>query len=284
MTANEKIGRNERCLCGSGKKYKFCCGSPVATPLEDFVATARVGDTLNVYGSKMLVNRVDREACAIAKDFDELCRDHLADIEEIYSLVVSLLHFGLTQAKKHDDKVRSELGTVLSNALKSFTAAYALLRTGWRLQPYLCLRNALEVLSVAIHVATTPQDFERFKRDELDSTRTFKSAKKLMPTFGKVYGEMSSNYVHVGKPFRKIQEGNKYTKNEQDLWRCLLVLTSFIWLAYQVMEFVFYDFVKTPIFWKRTGDNIYYLAPTPEATARKAQLISRYQHVLGLSE
>ena len=24
--ANKKIGRNERCLCGSGKKYKHCCG------------------------------------------------------------------------------------------------------------------------------------------------------------------------------------------------------------------------------------------------------------------
>ena len=24
---NKKIGRNEKCLCGSGKKYKHCCGS-----------------------------------------------------------------------------------------------------------------------------------------------------------------------------------------------------------------------------------------------------------------
>jgi len=23
---NPKIGRNEPCLCGSGKKYKMCCG------------------------------------------------------------------------------------------------------------------------------------------------------------------------------------------------------------------------------------------------------------------
>ena len=26
-THNKKIGRNEKCLCGSGKKYKHCCGS-----------------------------------------------------------------------------------------------------------------------------------------------------------------------------------------------------------------------------------------------------------------
>ena len=24
-----KIGRNERCICGSGKKFKKCCGAPV---------------------------------------------------------------------------------------------------------------------------------------------------------------------------------------------------------------------------------------------------------------
>ena len=24
---NKKIGRNEKCPCGSGKKYKHCCGS-----------------------------------------------------------------------------------------------------------------------------------------------------------------------------------------------------------------------------------------------------------------
>ena len=26
ITAEQKIGRNERCPCGSGKKYKHCCG------------------------------------------------------------------------------------------------------------------------------------------------------------------------------------------------------------------------------------------------------------------
>ena len=26
-THNKKIGRNDKCFCGSGKKYKHCCGS-----------------------------------------------------------------------------------------------------------------------------------------------------------------------------------------------------------------------------------------------------------------
>jgi SWIM/SEC-C metal-binding protein len=27
MIAEKKVGRNERCPCGSGKKYKKCCGN-----------------------------------------------------------------------------------------------------------------------------------------------------------------------------------------------------------------------------------------------------------------
>ena len=26
VAVTPKVGRNERCLCGSGKKYKHCCG------------------------------------------------------------------------------------------------------------------------------------------------------------------------------------------------------------------------------------------------------------------
>lgn len=36
---NEKIGRNDPCFCGSGKKYKNCCiGKPISKPLP-FKAT-----------------------------------------------------------------------------------------------------------------------------------------------------------------------------------------------------------------------------------------------------
>ena len=31
----EKVGRNDPCPCGSGKKYKKCCGAAVSTTSED---------------------------------------------------------------------------------------------------------------------------------------------------------------------------------------------------------------------------------------------------------
>ena len=27
LEKNQKVGRNDKCPCGSGKKYKHCCGS-----------------------------------------------------------------------------------------------------------------------------------------------------------------------------------------------------------------------------------------------------------------
>jgi preprotein translocase subunit SecA len=33
--ASERVGRNEPCPCGSGKKYKQCCGKPGGTEAND---------------------------------------------------------------------------------------------------------------------------------------------------------------------------------------------------------------------------------------------------------
>lgn len=38
----EKVGRNEPCPCGSGKKYKQCCWTKDTTPLQKKKFTAKV--------------------------------------------------------------------------------------------------------------------------------------------------------------------------------------------------------------------------------------------------
>lgn len=35
------VGRNDRCLCGSGKKYKRCCGAPRPDPIADLERSIR---------------------------------------------------------------------------------------------------------------------------------------------------------------------------------------------------------------------------------------------------
>jgi hypothetical protein len=258
------------------EKYKACCGSTLPK-MADVYAAGRDGDVIRAYGRTMLNNRVQREASVIAVGFDEMSRTHVEDIEEIYSIVAAILDYGMRDAKQHNDDIRYTLGIVLSNALKSFTAAFSLVRGGWRLQPYFCIRNSFEALSLALHVFTNPQDFERFKQDELQSTKTFAAAKKLLPVFGPIMGNLSEEFVHVGKPFRYLQKGNKYSEDEWELWQCLLTLTGLMWFAYQVAELVYFHSIKAPIFWVDVGSNSYQLMPKEEAFAFQQRIAKRYE-------
>jgi hypothetical protein len=51
MMPKRKIGRNDPCVCGSGKKYKKCCGSvdavvlPEAAPIAEKVPTTKTINT-----------------------------------------------------------------------------------------------------------------------------------------------------------------------------------------------------------------------------------------------
>jgi hypothetical protein len=275
-----KIGRNDPCSCGSGKKYKRCCGSATLTADSGEVTAPGVKPVVVVGDPKMLYNRVEREAKIVAENFDTLCRDNTDDIEEIYVAATTILIAGMKSAQQHNDDIRQTLSVVLSNAFKSFTAAFSLLRTGWRLQPYQCLRNCMEAISVTLHLFKRPTDLEKFKADKLDSTATFKSAKEFMEPFGLVYGELSKQFTHVGKPFRHVQRGNTYTADEEDLWACLGMLMCTVWLLYQVVELVFLDCVAQPMFWREVAPGQYQRRFSPEASEWNRRLVARYKEFI----
>jgi len=226
------------------------------------------------------MNRVEREAKVIAAGFDELCAEHVAEIDQIYGAVSALVIAGLKNAEENQDHLREVLATVLSNALKSFTASFSLLRTGWRLQPYQTIRNCMEALSVALHLFMQNEDLAKFERDKLKTTETFKSAEKLMPPFSRIWGHLSGDFSHIGRPFRFIQSGTVYRADEQALWHALGVQMSVIWLAYQVSELVFLNTTAEPLFWKRVGEREYLLQRTPEAVAWQKKLVSRYKEFI----
>jgi hypothetical protein len=273
-----KVSRNDACPCGSGKKYKRCHGANDPSLHSSFEEQSE--HVLYAPTPNMLMNRVKREALLIATGFDDLCSEHVAELEGIYGPTSVLLFVGSKNAVHHQDRIRQVLFTVLTNALKSFTAAFSLLRTGWRLQPYQCIRNCMEALSVTLHLFTHPEDLGKFERDKLDSTKTFNSAKQLMPQFEKVYGALSNDFTHVGRPFRFVQKGVPYSQNESDLWHCLGVLMSTLWLTYQVTELVFLDSSEKPLFWKQTDENQYRLELNLEARQWQSKLFSRYKEFM----
>jgi hypothetical protein len=92
------------------------------------------------------------------------------------------------------------------------------------------LFGAYEATSVVIHLVAHPSDFQKFKDGELDVPMTLKTAKAAIPPIGKLYGILTEEFVHVGKPFWHIQKGNIYSASEWEMWQCghiLLLIPRF---------------------------------------------------------
>ena len=276
--------------CGSGKKYKLCClakqnptnKGPSAT-VSDVPPQA---DVVQVFSTEMLRNRVDREAKKIAEQFDSLVQRQIVDIDLLYSSACTNLMIGKNGAEGDRDEVRTELAVLFTNQLKPFTGAFSLLRSGWRLQPFLCIRNSYEALSVALHLFNCWEDLPNYKKGNLKSTATFNSAKKLIPFFGKMYGQLSEEFAHIGRSFGFIQSGNLFSDEERLLWFCLAQLTYLIWFTYQATELVFYDYIEHKLFWNKEGmqprpgreqlGQAYRLKPTAEAEELQERIFSVY--------
>lgn len=290
--AAQDIGRNHPCPCGSGKKYKFCCLGKTNTKEFTHAPTSSLNSVIRVFTSNMLMNRVDREARNIAQDFDRRVHGQVVEVDEVYSRVGRILVTGKEFAEEQQDELRIALAVLLSNVLKSFTAAFSLLRTGWRLQPFLCIRNSYEGLSVVLHLFVNWEQLSDYKSGKLKSTAMFESAKKLIPEFGKLYGDLSKQFTHIGQPFRHLQRGSLFAEDEKDLWLCLGHLAFLIWFTYQTAELVFYDAVERRLFWTKDSERpqsgqrgaAYRLNPVPEADELRKRLISALSRKLFQTE
>jgi len=269
--------RNEPCPCGSGKKYKKCC--LVAPSISQGAEAGTFADQLHtiIFSESMLMNRVDREARVVTESFDSICREAIGHLETMYSRVAALLYIGVDNAKALGDDLRHTGAIVLTNALKSLTAAFALLRTGWRLQPHLCLRNGMEAASVVMHLLQCPNDLQKFKDGQLESQRTLKSAKAAMPPIGKLYGILSDEFVHIGKPFLHIQKGNVYSESEWEMWQCLASITGFAHMLYMVAELLLHNWVSEPQCWVQVDVGGYAVQWSEEMTRWRKDFIRIYR-------
>lgn len=209
---------------------------------------------LIIDSDSMLMNRVQREAQIVAASFDQITRDTVAHIEQMYGLAAVLLYKGLADLNGSDDDLRQTCATVLTNAMKSLTAAFALVRTGWRLQPNVCLRNGMEATSVVLHLIQNPAHLSDFKNGRLESTKTLKAAKAALPIIGQLYGILSEEFTHIGRPFWHTQKGNVYTDSEPELWQNLAGIAGFALMLYIVTELLFLESVPEPQCWKKIGE------------------------------
>jgi hypothetical protein len=84
-----KIGRNDQCLCGSGKKYKKCClikEEPIALPavLTQKSSELQELNDLLIHGYELLEEGHELETCNAWLDFWEILKTyHIPAIKSI---------------------------------------------------------------------------------------------------------------------------------------------------------------------------------------------------------
>ena len=76
-----KIGRNEKCICGSGRKYKKCClnkEEPAALPPELMKKSSELPELNNMlkHGYKLLEEGHEIEACNAWLNFWEILKTY----------------------------------------------------------------------------------------------------------------------------------------------------------------------------------------------------------------
>jgi hypothetical protein len=250
-----KTGRNEPCPCGSGKKFKRCCGS--GFPSEDRVLGGDFGterDVAFVATNDILRKTISRDAPRIGRVFDRICGAELASIDELFSAAAFIVLAGFRRAVRDESQTHKTMASLLYNAGSGLTAATQLIRSGHTLSVCVVARNVLEVIATVLHLGTRPSDLERFLKGDFESSKAISTAKKVLPPFGGMYGLLSNEFVHLGKLYTEPQLYRPYeSRKDEGLDTALVVLKTCVWLFYVTAELTFQEVVRTPRYWRRAS-------------------------------
>jgi SEC-C motif len=206
IAVNRKIGRNSPCSCGSGKKYKKCCGSAVERVEKLKVSEKAVAAFLDedthsvvVMTADMVVNQLRRTGPKIAESFDKSFDADVWEIFEQFAQTFALLaHSYKRHVRRKIDSVSVKCGELLLNAAYTVIGALEILRHGFRLQPGILIRNEIETVCVALSLFAEPDWLVEWERGRLESTKTISRAKKVLPFGGILYGYFSREFAHLG--------------------------------------------------------------------------------------
>ncbi len=180
-----KTGRNDRCPCGSGKKFKFCCGA--ASPSEER-ATGNHPVTQRkiplVETNDILRKTISLDGPRIGSSFDRLCETELTSIDELFSAAAFIILAGFKRAVDEEFQAHQTMASLLYNAGSGLAAATQLIRLGHTFSVCVVARNVLEMIATVLHLGIRPSDLERFLKGDFESSKAISSAKKVLPPFG----------------------------------------------------------------------------------------------------
>src|SRR5262249_44044160 len=232
----KKVGRNEPCPCGSGKKFKFCHGTKrTLAPKENVAAVIldRANKRAAVVTKDILVNQIFRDGPIIAKSFDNLTEK---DVRVISSILADAIGIIFPHVVVGTEDSKPTCGRLLASATTAFMASLEVARHGFRRSDGAMARNIIETLATVLHIVVDPNDLSQLNAGRLQSTRSISAAKKVLPPFGSLYGMLSKLFVHINKAHAGFEPIVSYEKADSALGFIVSSLRANAWLIYAVAE------------------------------------------------
>lgn len=216
-----------------------------------------------------LLNQVKRDALKIATSFDALCEADMVEISSLFGEASTIVCNGMQRAIEapRDDDLRLWSSEVLLNIANTLSAAVLVLRAGYRLVPGIIVRNAMEALAVCLHGLLVPGDLSKIRTGKFNSTDAIAAAKRVIPSFGLMYGHLSNQFVHIGPLHNSVQPPVPFEAREDDLVLNLRVIRAAVSLFYVVAEFAFLDRVSKPRYWRFLPPNEVIYEPSADEQA-----------------
>jgi hypothetical protein len=194
--------------------------------------------------------------------FDAKYKREMGEMVDLANEIILLLTF---VHKRFDrlDATRQILFGILANGFNTFNGGLLLLRAGLPLQESVLYRNLLEAVCSAVFLFFHQDRRDEFLTGKLPSHVTVSTAKAIFPTLGRLYGELSNDYAHIGKYHHEHVAIRDFTMCDVGGTVILFYAKPMLWLLYVVCELCFYDVSQRRWYWRQVEPGAYEFDPYP---------------------
>jgi hypothetical protein len=219
-------------------------------PIENVAAAYRDQEKIVLITKDFMLNQLRRDAPSIGESFDECVGGELDKISELVGKTYGILAPKIVGTNLIEKDLTSTSARLLHHAGTTLIGAVHLARGGFRRQYMVLIRSVFEAVAVVIRLCADPKALANFYAGIMDSTKAVNAANKLFPAFGRMYGMLSREFVHIGENQAAFEGMGDYSKDDDDLKLILSSMKMTAWVMYVATELVFIEFVPRPRYWK----------------------------------
>ena len=252
------MSRNSRCPCGSGKKHKVCCGRIGPIPSLERLNGAYVDRELRkvVFVTKdMVINQLKRDTPRIARSFDTAMLKAIEEVSEVVGSVFTILAPQIIGRDLSNQSREPTCAGLLNTAAATFLGCVHLARGGYRLQYMTLSRSVVETLCTVMHMMVDAEAVRDFHAGSLKSTKSVTISSKVLPVFGRIWGELSNQFVHINTMHSGLNRLSDYKIDDEDLLAINMNMKLTVWLLYVATELAFLEDIERPRYWRIANRN-----------------------------